>query len=178
MAEERPCRFCHIYASGEDVIYQNPFFFAILDRYPVTPGHAEVIPKRHVESLLELTADEWSFLRFGINDLVAQLRSTDLRKAYEEFQRNPLEPISTLYIQEVLDGSFLGKTPDAYNHGVNDGLAAGRTVHHLHWHIIPRYTGDMVDPCGGVRHVIPERGNYRLSALQEGMSLSSRVLDP
>lgn len=165
MAEERPCVFCKIYDTGDGVIYENRFFFAQLDRYPVTPGHAEIIPKRHVKSLLELTTDEWSFLRFGIRDVTEQLQSMDLRKAYEEFQQTPLEPISTRYIQAVLDGPFLGKTPDAYNHGVNDGLAAGRTVHHLHWHIIPRFTGDMADPRGGVRHVIPERGNYRLCML-------------
>lgn len=44
---------------------------------------------------------------------------------------------------------------------MNDGKAAGRTVDHLHWHIIPRYDGDMIDPRGGVRYVIPEMGNYK-----------------
>lgn len=161
MAEEDSCKFCDLYPSCEDIIYQNPFFFAILDRYPVTPGHTEIIPKRHVRSLLELKADEWSFLRFSISDVTAQLQSMDLRKAYEGFRATPLEPISARYVQDVLDGPFLGRAPDAYNHGVNDGLAAGRTVHHLHWHIIPRYTGDMADPRGGVRHVIPGRGNYK-----------------
>lgn len=49
-----------------------------------------------------------------------------------------------------------------FNIGINDGLLAGRTVNHLHVHLIPRYPGDMEDPRGGVRHVIPERGNYKL----------------
>jgi diadenosine tetraphosphate (Ap4A) HIT family hydrolase len=53
--------------------------------------------------------------------------------------------------------------PDAYNHGFNDGKAAGRTIDHLHWHIIPRYEKDMSDPRGGVRFVIPEMGNYKIS---------------
>ena len=50
--------------------------------------------------------------------------------------------------------------PDGYNIGINVGRAAGQTVMHLHVHVIPRYTGDMADPRGGVRHVIPEKGKY------------------
>lgn len=50
--------------------------------------------------------------------------------------------------------------PDGYNVGFNAGPAAGQTVPHLHVHVIPRYRGDVADPRGGVRHVIPTRGNY------------------
>ncbi|MFO7653189.1 MAG: DEAD/DEAH box helicase family protein [Candidatus Krumholzibacteriia bacterium] len=52
--------------------------------------------------------------------------------------------------------------PDGYNIGMNVGEAAGQTVPHLHIHVIPRYRGDVDDPTGGVRLVIPERGNYRV----------------
>lgn len=51
-------------------------------------------------------------------------------------------------------------SPDGYNVGFNCGIAAGQTIMHLHIHVIPRYSGDMDDPRGGVRHVIPEKGNY------------------
>jgi diadenosine tetraphosphate (Ap4A) HIT family hydrolase len=50
--------------------------------------------------------------------------------------------------------------PNGYNVGFNSGTAAGQTVPHVHVHVIPRYAGDMPDPRGGVRHVIPEKGNY------------------
>ena len=50
--------------------------------------------------------------------------------------------------------------PQGYNIGINVGQAAGQTVFHLHVHVIPRFTGDMTDPRGGVRHVIPGKGNY------------------
>ncbi|QDG52099.1 HIT domain-containing protein [Persicimonas caeni] len=60
-------------------------------------------------------------------------------------------------VKAVLDARF---EPDGYNIGINAGEAAGQTVMHLHVHVIPRYKGDMPDPRGGVRHVIPWKGNY------------------
>ncbi len=45
--------------------------------------------------------------------------------------------------------------PDGYNIGANIGPAAGQTVFHFHIHIIPRYRGDVANPKGGVRKVIP-----------------------
>lgn len=50
---------------------------------------------------------------------------------------------------------------DGYNIGQNIGTAAGQTVMYSHVHLIPRRYGDMQDPRGGVRYVIPEKGNYR-----------------
>jgi diadenosine tetraphosphate (Ap4A) HIT family hydrolase len=43
---------------------------------------------------------------------------------------------------------------------MNLGEAAGQTVAHLHLHVIPRYLGDVEDPRGGVRWVVPERADY------------------
>lgn len=50
--------------------------------------------------------------------------------------------------------------PDGYNIGINVGAAAGQTIAHLHVHLIPRYAGDVANPRGGVRGVIPARQNY------------------
>lgn len=44
--------------------------------------------------------------------------------------------------------------PDGYNIGVNVGKAAGQNRMHVHVHLIPRYTGDVPDPSGGVRRVL------------------------
>ena len=51
-------------------------------------------------------------------------------------------------------------SPQGYNIGINDGAAAGQTVPHLHLHLIPRFKGDLPDPRGGVRWVIPEKAKY------------------
>lgn len=50
--------------------------------------------------------------------------------------------------------------PAAYNIGVNIGEAAGQTIMHVHMHLIPRYWGDVENPKGGVRGVIPARQSY------------------
>ncbi len=50
--------------------------------------------------------------------------------------------------------------PDGFNFGINDGVAAGQTVPHVHLHVIPRYHGDLPDPRGGVRWVIPDKAAY------------------
>ena len=43
---------------------------------------------------------------------------------------------------------------------MNDGDSAGQTILHCHTHLIPRRDGDVENPRGGVRYVIPEKGNY------------------
>lgn len=50
--------------------------------------------------------------------------------------------------------------PDAYNIGMNLGVAAGQSLLHLHAHLIPRYIGDVENPLGGVRGVIPSQQSY------------------
>jgi histidine triad (HIT) family protein len=60
----------------------------------------------------------------------------------------------------MLKLDFLGNTPDAYTVGNNDGREAGRSIDHLHVILLPRYRGDVEDPKGGIRNVIPSRAKY------------------
>ncbi|MDA8262122.1 MAG: HIT family protein [Actinomycetota bacterium] len=59
--------------------------------------------------------------------------------------------------KDVLDRRF---EPSGYNLGVNAGRAAGQTVMHAHLHLIPRYSGDVPDPRGGVRGIFPDIARY------------------
>jgi diadenosine tetraphosphate (Ap4A) HIT family hydrolase len=47
--------------------------------------------------------------------------------------------------------------PDGYNIGVNIGKAGGQSRMHVHVHLIPRYLGDVADPRGGIRCVLPRK---------------------
>ena len=63
-------------------------------------------------------------------------------------------------VAEVRDILIKRFNPDGFNIGLNDGDAAGQTIDHAHIHIIPRRRGDVKDPRGGVRWVIPEKVKY------------------
>jgi diadenosine tetraphosphate (Ap4A) HIT family hydrolase len=60
-------------------------------------------------------------------------------------------------VKALLDEKY---APDGYNIGMNCGETAGQTIPHAHIHVIPRYKGDMEDPRGGLRGVIPEKQSY------------------
>ncbi len=59
--------------------------------------------------------------------------------------------------KEMIDKEY---HPDGYNIGMNCGIAAGQSVMHIHVHLIPRYNGDVENPRGGIRGVIPKKQNY------------------
>lgn len=120
------CPFCTL--PSDRVRWSDDLCVVIRDAFPVSPGHSLVIPRRHIGSFFELTAEERTSV----------LAALDVAK-------------------QALDAEF---APAAYNIGINDGPAAGQTVPHLHVHLIPRYEGDMEDPRGGVRWVIPDKARY------------------
>jgi diadenosine tetraphosphate (Ap4A) HIT family hydrolase len=60
-------------------------------------------------------------------------------------------------VRDIIDRQH---RPQGYNVGVNVGAAAGQTVDHAHLHLIPRYIGDVSDPRGGIRWIIPARAPY------------------
>jgi diadenosine tetraphosphate (Ap4A) HIT family hydrolase len=98
------------------------------DGFPLSPGHALLVPRRHVATWFEALPEE---------------------------QRELLEAIAA-----ARDAILARHRPDGFNVGMNLGEAAGQTVPHLHLHVIPRYSGDVEDPRGGVRWVLPEKAAY------------------
>ena len=121
------CLFCEV--PDAEMIIDHDLCFARWDKFPVSPGHMLVIPKRHFESVFDATADELS----AFWEVIGQVRQV-IEKEYQ---------------------------PDAYNIGINDGQAAGQSVFHVHFHVIPRYKGDVENPLGGVRGVIPLKKKYK-----------------
>ena len=119
------CIFCQ---PDRLILAQSALSLAFPDGFPVSKGHTLVVPKRHVVSLWEMTAEEY----MDAFDLVRQVK-----KALEEMF-----------------------APQGFNVGVNCGETAGQSVFHAHIHVIPRYTGDVPNPRGGVRNIIPGKGNY------------------
>ena len=54
----------------------------------------------------------------------------------------------------------MDKTISGFNVGFNSGKDAGQTIMHCHIHLIPRREGDVLEPQGGIRNVIPGKGKY------------------
>jgi ATP adenylyltransferase len=123
----RPCPFCT--PSADMTFLETEHVVGLWDRYPVSPGHALLVPRRHVADWFSATAAERSALAAA---------TEDARREIERIHR-----------------------PDGYNVGINVGEAGGQSVFHLHVHVIPRYRGDVANPRGGVRGVIPWRSDYR-----------------
>lgn len=140
-AESKKDFFCKVAQKEVDrpLIGENDTFMALADGYGVTPGHALIVPKEHIESFFSLTSkqlqDAFSLLKDCKEKILGNITDRQAKG----------EPINA---------------PTGFNIGINEGAQAGRTVHHLHMHLIPRYPGDMDDPKGGVRGVIPEKQKY------------------
>jgi diadenosine tetraphosphate (Ap4A) HIT family hydrolase len=118
------------------------------------------------------------FCSITIERIVAQTeRAFVIRDAF------PISPGHSLIIPKRHIGSFFDTTeqeqtdilallrsarddllrefnPGGFNIGINDGPIAGQTVPHLHVHLVPRFEGDVDDPRGGVRWIIPDRADY------------------
>jgi diadenosine tetraphosphate (Ap4A) HIT family hydrolase len=124
---EVECVFCAI--TEDQKILQNELAYCVLDKYPVTPGHSLLIPKRHFVDYFSITNNEQA----AIHDL-ARIRRKQL-----------------LETDQTIRG---------FNIGANAGIAAGQTIFHMHIHLIPRREGDIENPEGGVRGVIPGKMGY------------------
>jgi len=111
------------------IISENELVYAIRDKYPVTPLHSLIIPKRHVVDYFSLTKDELLSCDVLLKEVKDSIQSDD----------------------ELVGG---------FNIGINSGEAAGQTIFHCHIHLIPRRVGDVENPRGGVRHLIPGKGDY------------------
>ncbi len=160
---EQNCYFCKVSRGEADpFIFENRSFVGIFDTNPVNPGHALIIPRRHVASIFNLNKTEHADYFDAIRGVKKVIETTDMIELYKHMlsrdylQDRPKDPIET-----VLQLPFLVNKPDAYTIGNNDGREAGRSIDHLHVILLPRYSGDVKSPSGGIRNVIPGRANYQ-----------------
>jgi len=84
------------------------------------------------------------------------------KRVYSDYFESTLEEMNGLNqlvveTKKLLDEKY---SPDGYNIGINCGEHSGQTIPHVHIHLIPRYKGDMENPRGGVRGVIPSKQKY------------------
>ena len=80
--------------------------------------------------------------------------------SYFELYQPEINGIQSLLQEVKVDIEKQDKTVDGFNIGINNGDCAGQTIHHCHVHLIPRRIGDVTNPAGGVRSVIPDKQNW------------------
>lgn len=95
------------------------------------------------------------------------------KRLYADYFDSTVEEIIGLQKLVIETKSYLDQnySPDGYNVGINCGEVSGQTVPHVHIHVIPRYVGDMENPRGGVRGVIPSK--RRLCSLKAAVIAAS-----
>ncbi len=125
MNNHTQCPFCNI---EREIITENNRSVAIYDGYPVSKGHALIIPKLHCANYFELSLED----QYACITLLNETKN-------------------------IIQSKY---NPDGFNVGININEVAGQTIPHVHIHLIPRYSGDVERPKGGVRGVIPGKKEY------------------
>jgi diadenosine tetraphosphate (Ap4A) HIT family hydrolase len=72
--DRRPCPFCN--AAPSRVLHATPLALALTDSYPVNPGHALIVPRRHVASWFDVDADERREMLVLLDEARATIRRT------------------------------------------------------------------------------------------------------
>jgi diadenosine tetraphosphate (Ap4A) HIT family hydrolase len=97
--------------------------------------------------------------KFPVSDGHLLIISKQLRRDFFELNEEEKTelPLVIGMATEIIEKDH---NPGGYNIGMNCGAVAGQTVFHFHCHVIPRYEGDVENPRGGIRNVIPGMGDY------------------
>ena len=98
MAKDKKCVFCEEYRNDDSSIFhEDKYFFARYDKFPVSPGHTEIIPIRHIDSLDKLTQKEWNSLFSTIKEVKKKIND----RPWERLQKNLQEIKNTKSEKEL-----------------------------------------------------------------------------
>jgi diadenosine tetraphosphate (Ap4A) HIT family hydrolase len=111
----------------------------MFDSYPVSPGHVLIIPVEPIVSLFELSQDQRNHIYAVIHKVKEKLEKMDLKEEYIRIVKLYLSELSVNFCKKALESLQFRNTITGYNIANNDGTSAGRTIDHLHIHIIPRF---------------------------------------
>jgi diadenosine tetraphosphate (Ap4A) HIT family hydrolase len=129
------CTFCRIVEAGDELIAEGDLAVAFWDSYPLNPGHALIIPRRHDPDFFNLSADEQA----ALFSLLPEVREACSARGQA-------------------DGFNIG-----INVGLAAGQTIGHVHLHLIPRVVgdsdPLGDGSL-DPRGGVRWVVPDRADY------------------
>ena len=105
-----------------------------------------------------LVEDELAYVRYDSNSLSkGHVLVVPRRHVADFFDMSAAEKSAILSLLDRAKAHIAREhSPDGYNIGVNVGRAGGQSRMHVHVHLIPRYTGDVADPSGGIRCVLPK----------------------
>ena len=115
-------------AETRELLVETATVFSFYDKFPVSKGHALIVPKRLVSNYFDLTFKEQTACWIVVNK-----------------------------VKKILQEKY---DPTGFNIGININEDAGQTIWHSHIHVIPRYKGDVENPRGGIRGVIPHNKEY------------------
>ena len=148
------CIFCEEMSITERQLFSTERFVARWDMRPSTPGHVLVVPRRHVQFVEDLQPNEVSEIMSVTQKAIEKICKTDLVEVYEQFAETIDDFEKAFFIAGLERLNAHHGAPDGFTIGINDGPAAGQTIPHLHVHVMPRWTGDVDHPRGGVRQVM------------------------
>ena len=152
------CLFCDL--GKAEAVWQNDLWYVRYDRFPVSPGHVEVIPTSHVVDFSDQKPEHQKSWVGAAMEAQKIILEADLEDLYKGFVRDPLNDSSKAFCKRALQHPDLGTPPVQFFWGLNNGEAAGPTIHHLHWHIIPLYKTEMKDPDVGIRNILKRTATY------------------
>lgn len=149
--------FESIFKNDNLEIYEYQHYCYLNQNKPeVSPFFERLEPKQQVGELASCFAFRDKFPVSEGHTLVIPKR-----KVSDYFELSFKEQSACWFLVNLIKADLQDRfNPDGFTIGININEAAGQTISHVHIHIIPRYTGDVEHPRGGVRGVIPGKREY------------------